>query len=125
MPAPHILYLDDDETLVFLVSRLLERRGYRVAAFVQQEQAIAAVRTDPEAYALLLTDFNMPGMSGLDVAREALAISPRLNVAVASGYITEELQAEAQAIGVREVIFKTDAVEDFCDVVGRLIAPVA
>jgi signal transduction histidine kinase/PAS domain-containing protein len=125
MPAPHILYLDDDETLVFLVSRLLERRGYRVAAFVLQDQALAAVRDNPQAYSLLLTDFNMPGMSGLDVAREALAISPQLNVAVASGYITEELQAEAQAIGVREVIFKTDAVEDFCDVVGRLIAPAA
>ena len=125
MPAPHILYLDDDETLVFLVSRLLERRGYRVAAFVLQEQALAAVRDNPQAYALLLTDFNMPGMSGLDVAREALALAPGLNVAVASGYITEELQAEAQAIGVREVIFKTDAVEEFCDVVGRLIAPTA
>jgi len=123
MSAPHILYLDDDETLVFLVSRLLERRGYRVSSFVVQEQALSAVRANPGAYALLLTDFNMPGMSGLDVAREALAIASQLNVAVASGYITEELQAQAQAIGVREVIFKTDAVEDFCDVVGRLIAP--
>lgn len=125
MSCPHILYLDDDETLVFLVSRLLERRGYRVAAFLLQEEALAAVRDNPHAYTLLLTDFNMPGMSGLDVAREALALAPGLNVAVASGYITEELQAEAQAIGVREVIFKTDAVEDFCDVVDRLIAPKA
>ena len=125
MSAPHILYLDDDETLVFLVSRLLERRGFQVAAFGVQEEALQALRAQPDGFALLLTDFNMPGMSGLDVAREALAVSPRLNVAVASGYITEELQAEARAIGVREVIFKTDAVEDFCDVVGRLIAPPA
>jgi len=125
MPSPHILYLDDDDTLVFLVSRLLERRGFRVTACGRQDEAIEALRARPDDFDLLLTDFNMPGMSGLDVAREALALAPGLNVAVASGYITEELQTESKAIGVREVIFKTDAVEDFCDVVGRLIAPVA
>jgi len=125
MPSPHILYLDDDDTLVFLVSRLLEQRGFRVAAFEVQDDALAAVRDNPKAYDLFLTDFNMPGMSGLDVAREALAIAPDLNVALASGYITEELKAEALAIGVREVIFKTDAVEEFCEVVDRLITPAA
>lgn len=120
--APHhILYLDDDDTLVFLVRRLLERRGYRVTAFTSQTQAIDAVRDDPEGFHLLLTDFNMPGMSGLEVARAALAINPHLPVAVASGYITDELQAEAKAAGVREVVFKTDAVEAFCEVVARLV----
>ena len=119
--SPHILYLDDDDTLVFLVRRLLERRGYRVTAFTSQTQAIDAVRATPEGFQLLLTDFNMPGMSGLEVARAVLAINPLLPVAVASGYITDELQAEAKAAGVREVVFKTDAVEAFCEVVARLV----
>jgi len=120
-PAPHILYLDDDDTLVFLVRRLLERRGYRVTAFTEQRQAIEAVRADPTGFQLLLTDFNMPGMSGLDVARAVLALNPSLPVAVASGYITDELQAEARTAGVREVVFKTDAVEAFCEIVARLV----
>ncbi|AOF85977.1 his Kinase A domain protein [Hydrogenophaga sp. RAC07] len=117
----HILYLDDDDTLVFLVRRLLERRGYRVTAFTSQTQALDAVRADPDGFQLLLTDFNMPGMSGLEVAKAVLAINPLLPVAVASGYITDELQAEAKAAGVREVVFKTDAVEAFCEVVARLV----
>ena len=117
----HILYLDDDDTLVFLVRRLLERRGFRVTAFTSQSDAIEAVRADPQAFDLLLTDYNMPGMSGLDVARAVLALQPSLTVAVASGYITDEMQAEAKAAGVREVVFKTDAVEAFCEVVARLV----
>ena len=121
--ARHILYLDDDDTLVFLVRRLLERRGHRVTAFTDQREAIEAVRQQPDAFHLMLTDYNMPGMSGLDVAREVLALSPALPVAVASGYITDELQAEALAAGVREVVFKTDAVEAFCEVVARLVKP--
>ena len=116
----HILYLDDDTALVFLVRRLLERRGYRVTGMTDQAQAIAAVRADPDAFDLLLTDYNMPGMSGLDVAKAVLGIAPTLPVAVASGYITDELQAQALAAGVREVVFKTDAVEAFCQVVARL-----
>ena len=117
----HILYLDDDDTLVFLVRRLLERKGYRVTTFTEQRAAVQAVTDAPDSFQLVLTDFNMPGMSGLDVARAVLEINPRLPVAVASGYITDELQVEAKAAGVREVVFKTDAVEAFCDVVARLI----
>ena len=119
----HILYLDDDDTLVFLVRRLLERRGYKVTAFTEQQQAIDALRADPQAFHLLMTDYNMPGMSGIDVARAVLAIRPDLPVAVASGYISDELQAEAQAAGVTEVVFKTDAVEAFCEIVARLVTP--
>ncbi|WP_439115582.1 hybrid sensor histidine kinase/response regulator [Hydrogenophaga sp.] len=116
----HILYLDDDDTLVFLVRRLLERRGYRVTTFTDQAAAIDAVRADPQAFDLLLTDYNMPGMSGLEVAKAVLVLSPALPVAMASGYITDELHAQALAAGVREVVFKTDAVEAFCEVVARL-----
>ncbi|MGS5089148.1 hybrid sensor histidine kinase/response regulator [Hydrogenophaga sp. A37] len=119
----HILYLDDDDTLVFLVRRLLERRGYKVTALTDQQEAIDAVRAQPDGFHLLITDYNMPGMSGIDVAREVLLINPRLPVAVASGYISDELQAEAQAAGVIEVVFKTDAVEAFCEVVARLVNP--
>ena len=119
----HILYLDDDDTLVFLVRRLLERRGYKVTAVCDQQEAIDAVRAQPQGFQLLMTDYNMPGMSGVDVAREVLAINPELPVAVASGYISDELQAEAAAAGVTEVVFKTDAVEAFCEVVARLVSP--
>lgn len=119
----HILYLDDDDTLVFLVRRLLERRGYKVTAVCDQQEAIDAVRAQPQGFQLLMTDYNMPGMSGIDVAREVLSINPALPVAVASGYISDELQAEAAAVGVTEVVFKTDAVEAFCEVVARLVSP--
>lgn len=121
----HVLYLDDDETLVFLVRRLLERRSYKVTTFTDQQEAIDAVRAQPQGFDLFMTDYNMPGMSGLDVARQVLAINPALPVAVASGYITDELQTAALAAGVREVVFKTDAVEEFCEVVAKLVAPPA
>lgn len=120
--AGRVLYLDDDDTLVFLVRRLLQRRGYDVTAFCDQQEAIEAIRGNPTGFDVLLTDYNMPGMSGIDVAKEVLAINPSMTIAVASGYINEELEQKAAAVGVTEVVFKTDAIEAFCDVVARLVA---
>jgi len=120
-----ILYLDDDESLVLLVTRLLERRGYRVSGFIDQHEALAAIRKNPTAFDLVVTDYNMPGLSGLDVAREIQAIRADLSVAVASGFIDEVLQAQAGSAGVQELIFKAGAGEEFCAAFERLAQTVS
>jgi PAS domain S-box-containing protein len=119
----HVLYLDDDEAQVFLVKRMLERRGYRVSGFLSQHEALDALRSDPGQFSLFVTDYNMPGMSGLDVARAARDIRPGLPVAVATGYVTDQLREQASDAGVRDVIFKPNVVKEFIDVVQRLVAP--
>ncbi|MFI5365423.1 MAG: PAS domain S-box protein [Candidatus Binatia bacterium] len=116
----HVLYLDDEESLVFLVTRTLERLGYRVSGYTQAEAALAAVRADPTQFDLVVTDLNMPGISGLEVARELSRLRPELPVVLASGYITEELRAHALQAGVRQLIYKPNTVEELCDVVQRL-----
>ena len=120
----HILYLDDDESLVFLVTRLLKRRGYRITGCCDQREALTAIRANPAAFDLVVTDYNMPGMSGLDVAREIRTIRAELPVAVASGFIDEELRAQAGAAGVRELIFKASGAEEFCEAFVRLSSAV-
>ena len=115
-----ILYIDDDESLVFLVQRLLDRRGFRVSGYVNQREALEALRADPLRFDLVVTDYNMPGMSGLDVAREVRAVRADLPVAVASGFISEELREQAGGAGVRELIFKADTVEELCEAFARL-----
>jgi len=116
----HILYIDDDESLVFLVTRLMERRGCRISGFIDQREALDALRANPSGFDLLVTDYNMPGMSGLDVAREVRTIRADLPVAIASGFIDETLRAEADDAGVRELIFKANAAEELCEAFVRL-----
>jgi PAS domain S-box-containing protein len=118
----HIMYVDDDQALLYLIERLLKRRGYRVSAFANPAEAIEAARKDPHRFDLVITDFNMPGSSGIDVAHEMRRIMPAVPIAVASGYITEELRNEAAAVGVSDLIFKPNAAGEFCDVVQRLLA---
>jgi PAS domain S-box-containing protein len=122
-PAPrrHVMYVDDDEALVFLVQRLLRRRGYQVSAFSDPRAAEAALRADAQAYDLLVTDYNMPGYSGIDLVRVARSIRADLPVALASGYVTPEIEQAALAEGARALIHKPNDVEEMCATVQRLI----
>ena len=111
---------DDDESIVFLTRRLLERQGYRVSGYADPRDALAAVRAQPDAFDLVVTDYNMPGMSGLELARALRELRADLPVALASGYITDELRAQAPAAGVRELIYKPNTVDELCTVIARL-----
>ncbi|MCX7143649.1 MAG: PAS domain S-box protein [Proteobacteria bacterium] len=114
-----VLYVDDDEAIVYLMTRLLERRGYRVSGYTDPREALAAVRADPDQFDLTVTDYNMPGMSGLEVVRALREIRADLPIVMASGYITEELRVEAHAAGVSELVFKPNTIDDLCDAVER------
>ncbi len=116
----HILFLDDEEALASLARRVLERLGYKVSAFTQPKQALAAFRADPRAFDLVVTDLNMPGVSGLDIAREMLALRPDLPLVLASGYLNDSLAARAKALGIPHLLFKPGTVEEFVQVIDKL-----
>jgi PAS domain S-box-containing protein len=117
----HVMYVDDDQALVFLVQRLLRRRGYEVSGFTDPHEATAALRAEPQRYDLLVTDYNMPGYSGVDVLQAAREIRADLPVALASGYVTAEIEQAALAAGARALIHKPNDVEELCTTVDQLI----
>ena len=119
--ARHIMYVDDDQALVFLVTRLLRRRGYTVSGFTDPHEALAMLQADPADFHLLVTDYNMPGYSGVDLVREALQVCPTLPVALASGYVTAEIEQAALSAGARALIHKPNDVEELCATVHRLL----
>jgi two-component system cell cycle sensor histidine kinase/response regulator CckA len=119
----HIMYVDDDEALVFLVERALTRRGFAVTTFTDPRLAVAALRERPMAFDLLVTDYNMPGYSGLELLRQARLIRPALPVALASGYVTSEIEQSALAGGARALIHKPNDVDEMCETLQRLLHP--
>lgn len=120
-PTHHVMYVDDDEALVYLVQRLLRRRGYEVSGFTDPRAALQALAKQPWEYHLLVTDYNMPGFSGLDLMREARRIHPELPIALASGYVTPEIEEAALAAGANALIHKPNDVEELCATVQRLV----
>ena len=118
----HVMYVDDDQALVFLIARVLKRKGFAVTTFTDPQEAQVALRADAHAYDILVTDYNMPGYSGIDLLRDAKLIRPDLPVALASGYVTPELEQSAMREGASALIYKPNDVSEFCETVQRLIA---
>jgi DNA-binding NtrC family response regulator len=102
---------------------LLRHAGYEVRGFTRADEAFEALRRDPGAFDLVLTDYNMPGLSGLDVAKVVAAIRPGLPVILASGHVSEGLRQEAARVGVKQVVFKPYSLEDICDAIDRYVEP--
>jgi PAS domain S-box-containing protein len=108
----HVMYVDDDEVMLLMVSHLLERLGYRATCLSDPAVAIAAVRAHPEEYDVVVTDYNMPPMSGLDVAGAVRSVCPDLLVVISSGFISDELRLAAADLGVFDVMRKENTLED-------------
>lgn len=119
-----VMYVDDDEALVFLVKRALTRKGFDVTTFTDPRVAVATLRDQPMAFDLVVTDYNMPGYSGLELLREARLIRPELPIALASGYVTAEIEQNALAEGARALIHKPNDVDEMCETLQRLLHPV-
>jgi PAS domain S-box-containing protein len=118
----HVLFLDDEEALVRLAKRLLERLGYRVTGFSNAEAALASVRDDPSRFDLAITDFNMPGLSGVQVAELLRMIRPDLPVILTSGNISDDLRESAAHAGVEHVLHKPSTAEELAEVVHRCLS---
>jgi signal transduction histidine kinase len=116
-----ILYVDDEEPLVLLITRTLKRLGYEVSGFTNPVEALHTLQEHPCEFQALVTDLSMPQMSGTDLAQEALQICPSLPVILTSGYIRTQDQEVARQIGIRELILKPDTVEELGNVLHRLL----
>jgi CheY-like chemotaxis protein len=99
---------------------LLKRLGYRVTGFTHADKALAAFQADPMQYDLVVTDFNLPNSSGLEIAAQLLAIRPEIPIILASGEVSGTLTRQAQLAGVRHVVYKPNTVDDLCRAIHRL-----
>ena len=106
LESPHLLFIDDDQSVLKLFEQLLEHRGYRFSGFTDPVVAMNTVRAHPFEFDAVVTDYNMPAMAGLEVARTLHQIRPDLPLAVASGFVDEDLREGAHAAGVQCVIAK-------------------
>ncbi|CAN5847114.1 hypothetical protein BH11PSE8_BH11PSE8_37870 [soil metagenome] len=125
-PSGHgeeILYVDDDEVVALTMQSLLERAGYRVTCRSNGTDALTELEAFPGRYALVISDFNMPDMSGLVVAQRVREREPALPVVITSGYVTDDLQERAKALGVKAVLLKEYSLERLGSLVHSILHP--
>ena len=94
-----ILIVDDDPSLLKLMSRFLERAGYRVTTSNATDEAWSLMETGPANFDAAVLDGTMSGMSMKELAAKMLAANPALNVVATSGYPMDLKDLELAAPG--------------------------
>ena len=75
-----LLLVDDAEDVLAVWTSILEKAGAEVAPSSEPADILEVLSDDPTAFDLLVTDFDMPGMTGADLARAAHLLRPDLPV---------------------------------------------
>jgi len=104
--SERIMVVDDEEAIVKLVRKVLTANGYHAITFTNGVQALQEFRKQSQAVDLLITDLTMPYMTGIELAKQVLEISPRLPIILSSG-LSETLNKEkTKAIGIKRYLEK-------------------
>jgi PAS domain S-box-containing protein len=101
-----ILLVDDERILCEVARRFLVRAGYQADTCLAAEEAWHRVERDPDAYAAVVSDLTMPGMSGLDLAARIHAVRPNLPVLLTSGHAPGLTLETLSDLGVCELLQK-------------------
>jgi CheY-like chemotaxis protein len=107
-----VLLVDDEPDLLETTGELFRTLGFDVLSASSGEHALELLKRTPDLQ-LLFSDVVMPGMSGVELARKAKALSPELKVILASGYVAEGVVAkDGAAVGDFEFLSKPYSLSD-------------
>lgn len=91
--APHVLVVDDEESILSMISLHLSRRGFRVSTVPSATDAHVLV--DHHAFDAILTDVSMPGENGIDFLERVHQKHPSVPVIIMTGYAQLEMAVKA------------------------------
>jgi PAS domain S-box-containing protein len=114
-----VLFVEDDDDQLATTPRILESLGYRVTAIKEPEKALEVLKQRPDDFDLLITDYDMPGMNGLELADMIRLHIPDLPVIMISGREYAGKAAE-KACNVHDVLMKPYNKSDISQAIRRV-----
>ncbi len=101
-----VLVVDDDPALTAMLGGMLERLGYRVAAFNASDQALAAFTQAPDNFDLLISDQTMPQITGAELVQAIHRLRPDLPVIICTGFSAVLSEGRAKELGISRYLQK-------------------
>jgi signal transduction histidine kinase/streptogramin lyase/ActR/RegA family two-component response regulator len=120
--SEHILLVDDESDLTEVGMQILNRLGYRVTGKSDPIEAVRTFTQTPAEFDMVITDFTMPKMTGIQVAETIKDIAPHIPVILCSGFhasIPEEKIKAYVDDFVMKPIVKSELAQVVRDVLNR------
>lgn len=122
MGEGRILFVDDEKALVDIGREMLESLGYEVVARTSSVEALEAFRFQPDKFDLILTDQNMPNLSGMELAEKALHVRPDVPVILCTGFSEIVSHGKVRDLGIKEIVMKPILKRQLAESIHRVLA---
>jgi nitrogen regulation protein NR(I) len=119
-PRPRILLVEDDEQIVTALTRVLADEGYDVTHAQDGTKGLLLATTD--SCDLVITDFKLPGVSGMELVQNLREARPRLPVILMTAHGTTDTAIEATKLGAYDYLLKPFEMPDLLDLVEKAVA---
>lgn len=115
-----ILLVEDDSAIASSLTRILSRSGYQVVVSPRGDTGLEQAMN--ESFDVVLTDFKLPGLNGLELAAQLHAAKPLLPAIVMTAHGTTETAIEATKLGAYDYLLKPFEVEELLELVDKAAA---
>ncbi|MCP4673700.1 MAG: PAS domain S-box protein, partial [Desulfobacula sp.] len=102
----HIFLVDDEKSIIGMEQNMLERLGYQVTSRSSSIDALEAFRANPDKYDLVITDMQMPNMSGDRLSVELKKIRPDIPILLCTGFSETMSEEQAASLGINGFLLK-------------------
>lgn len=116
----HILFVDDEASIVNLVQMAFEKKGFQVEAYTSSSEALQAFRERQDEYDIVITDLTMPDMNGKELADGIHMLNKDIPILLCTGMGEyDKNPTELERIGIVECLSKPLIIDDLCRAIGR------
>ncbi|MBW1813958.1 MAG: response regulator [Deltaproteobacteria bacterium] len=104
--SEEILFVDDEKVILNACQKMLTQLGYKVTLSANGVEALELFRSAKKRFDLVITDFTMPNMTGMELAQKLMRIRPDIPIILCTGFNALVTPEKARKLGIREFIMK-------------------
>ncbi len=116
-----ILLVDDEEAIVNIHQLMLTRLGYQVTTRTSSVEALAALKANPDAFDLIVTDMTMPNMTGIQLSDEIKQIREELPVILCTGFSNQINDEKCKSLGIQGYLMKPLILKDLASTIRKVL----
>ena len=116
-----IAVVDDEQVITTAMWHILTNLGFKVTAFTDSPKALAAIQANPSDFDLVITDYAMPHITGLDLVKTLRENGIDIPIILSSGYFGRPIEKEARNFGVSALLTKPVTAYQLTDAIHRIL----
>ena len=116
-----VVIIDDEPLVATTLQILLKNLGYKVKLFTDGMEAIEVIRSAPEEVDVIISDYLMPQITGLEIAEKLKTHGIHIPIVIISGYFEKQVEDKARDLGIVEIITKPINSYQITDAIRRIL----